>query len=267
MQENKTVLITKNLSDVFYQLKNVNNLQILSGCTQEKNIKEKFITLYSIPELCTIEKKERYIEMGAAVTIADLLKAGEKKLPKFILSALSSIGNYTLKNSATVGGNICAKDIKHTLWAPFLVSAARLEIKNQNETMYIPLSKFEGVPEGSILTKIRLPVNEWEVEIFKRVGPTNSISQLSASFAFLVNTERGIITDIKIAFTGAITFFSQEFENKIIGTHLPLSEKKIDEFIQDADAAFDDAKKGKEIAPILKSQFLNLLRNSLEQLT
>ena len=40
-QNNQTVLIAKNLSDVFYHMGSVNALKILGGCSWEKDINEK----------------------------------------------------------------------------------------------------------------------------------------------------------------------------------------------------------------------------------
>ncbi|MGN0729170.1 FAD binding domain-containing protein [Treponema sp.] len=266
MQKNKTAFISKSLSDVFYHIKTVNDIQLIAGCTQLKKIHDKSVSLRLIPELNTIDKKERYIEFGSAVSIAAVILSGGQKLPEILSKALKSIGTEQVRNIATLGGNICARDFKYTLWAPLLALNARLEIKSQNETTYIPFNKFNGLPEKQILSKIRIPLDEWEVEIFKRVGPSNTINDLSASFVFLADTQRGMIAKIRIAFAGKTIFYSPEFENRIIGTRLPLSIKTIDSLIDSAKKIYVEQNSSQDINLILKAQFLNMLRNSFEQL-
>ncbi len=267
MEKSKVILVAKNVDEILYQMKSVSGMRILAGCTQERNIGEKSISIRSIESLKSIEKRERYIDVGAAVTISELLSTCQNKLPCILHDALCTIGTEFVRNLATVAGNICSKNFMHTLYAPLLALNARLEIKSPEETRSVQMSQFEGLGENSILTKIRIPLDEWDVEIFRRVGPANRISPLSASFVFLVNTQRNMITNIKIIFAGKTLFYSKEYENKLIGMKLPLTGKTIDGLIEEADAEYMNDKSKRNAEPILRFQFLNLLRNSLEQMS
>jgi len=276
-KNNQTVFIAKTLSDVFYHVNSVSGLQILGGCTYEDTIEEKSLTVRNIPELASFEKRERYIDFGPAVTLSEMLSIGRNKMPAILYDALLTIATPSVRNLATLGGNICGGTYsaqnsgqgtqKLTLFVPLLALDARLELRNQNETRYVPFSKFNGVPTGFVLTKIRVPVDEWEIAIYRRVGPSNIISPLSAGFAFLADTQKNILTNIRIAFAGPIVFRSQELENKVIGTRLPLSERTIQMLVDESDTLYDETVDSKNTKPILKAQFLNLLRYSLEQLT
>lgn len=265
-KSNKTVLIAKNISDVFYHVKSVSNIQVLGACTQVEKIEEKSVSIRSIPELKLIEKKERYIDFGPAVTLNEILKFGKNKVPKILYDAILSIANKSIRNIATLGGNICAKGIKHTLWAPLLALNARIELKNQNETKYIYFSNFKEVPKGFIISKIRIPIDEWEIESFKRIGPEGKITENSASFVFLVSTQKDVITNIKIVFAGINVFQSQELENKIIGTRLPLNNKIIDEILKDAKIQYEAIFSEENKNIMLEKQFLNLINYSLYEL-
>lgn len=266
MSQNKTVLIAKNLSDILYHIKSVSNLSIVGSCTQLKELPEKSVTTRNVSELCLIEKKERYIDIGAGASISKLLELGQGRIPKILYDALHSIATETIRNVATIGGNVCAKKQKHTLWAPLLALNSLVEIKTPTETKMIPISKFDVNQEKFILTKIRVPLNEFEVEQFRKIGPSKSISPLSASYVFLVDTQRDIIANIKIVYAGKVVFHSPELENKIVGSRLPLSEKLLDTLIEDAKEIFKEKEAQTGTPKILRSQFLNLLRNSLEQL-
>ncbi|MBQ5877642.1 MAG: hypothetical protein IIW71_07585, partial [Treponema sp.] len=89
----------------------------------------------------------------------------------------------------------------------------------------------------------------------------------SASYAFLADTENNSIRNLRIAFAGKITFHSSELETKLIGIRLPLHENDIEDFIKEASLEFDKITEKQSYNPILKRQFLNLIRYSLEQLT
>ena len=271
--KNHNFLIAHTMSDIFYHLKNVQDLQIIGGCTGNDFIKEQCATIRYIPELKLTEKHERYIDFGPAVTISEMLSLGQSNMPSVLYEALETIGCYQIRNIATLGGNICTKGLKQTLWAPLLALDARLEVKSQNNTRYIPFTKFTGVPDNYILTRIRVPIDEWQIAIYRRIGPTARITPESAGFVFLVNTQKNMIADIKISFAGNGVFKSLELENKIIGSKIPLDTKFIASMIMEADRIFSDqvlSDKGysqsQPVNPILKAQFLNLLKYSLEQM-
>lgn len=268
MQKNsRTVLITKNLSDVLFHLKSINELQVIAAGTATTDFGEKMITTRNVPELKTIDKHELYIDFGSAVTLTNMLHLGRTNMPPLLYDAIESIATEPIRNIATLGGNICAKGTKHTLWAPLLALDARLELRSSSEIKYIPFSRFTEVPEGFVLTKIRVPLDEWELSLFRRVGPSHEISPLGAGFAFMVDTQNDIIANIRIVFAGEVVVTSKALENRIIGSRLPLNDRFINAVLEEEANLYDTATKDKNTAPILKAQFLNLLRWALEQLT
>ena len=135
------------------------------------------------------------------------------------------------------------------------------------------MTKFTTVPKGQMITKIRLPLIDWDVEIFERLGPENKLIDVSASYTFLAKSEKSTLTDLRIAFCGKFKLRSTELENQLIGIKLPISKKAISNMIEVADEIYDKKlsylkDEEKELVhPMLKSQFLNLLRKSLEKLT
>lgn len=276
----KTVFIANNLSDVFYHLNNVANLQIIGGATQVDELAEESLSIKNVPELKHIDKHETYIDFGPAVTLSQMLELEHNYLPQVLKDAIKSVGFYSVRNMATLGGNICAKDFKHTLWAPLLALNAYLEFKReknlkqtnnfkfikQKDTKLIPFDSFTEIPPKYVLTNIRVSLQDWDVSIFKRLGPSNKITNLSASFVFLVNTQKNIITNFKLVFSGPIVFHSRELENRLISAKLPLEKEVVVKFVEDAERIYDKEFSLDYVSPILKLEFLNLLRNSLEEL-
>ena len=269
MAISKTFFYAKNLADVFYQLKTISDLTITGGCTSfvGKSLPEKTLSVRDIPELKVIDKHERYIDFGTAVTLAEIEELGEANLPPCLYKAITTISNPRVRALASLGGNICTKGFFNTLYAPLLALDARLEFQNENESLFQSISRFEEIPNGMLLSKIRLPIEEWEVAFFRRLGPSNSLNELSASFVFLANSQKNQISDLRLAMAGSFKFRDTNLENKLIGAHLPLSQTTISNFLLEAEESFNNATKDEKIAPILKEQFWNLVKYSLEQLT
>lgn len=268
---NKTVFFAKNINELLYHIKTVQGLTIVGGCTGIDTLPEKSVSTFGIKELSQIVLHERYIEIGPGATISELLAIGEKHIPTVLYKALSTVGTPNIKNMATIAGNIFAKDRKHTLFAPLLALDTKLEIRNSSEIKNITMVNFQGphsIPQGFILSKIIIPTNYYDISVFRRVGPENSINENSASFAFLASLEKNSLLNVKIAFAGPFVFrTTKEFENSLIGHRLPLSHKDIDEIEDMISIEFTKASKDQMISDVLKQQFFNLCRYSFEQLT
>lgn len=261
------IFYARNLAELFYQMKTIANLTITGSCTARKELPEKMISTTLIQEFNHIGKHERYIEFGPATTLAEIQALGERNLPSILLEAIETVATPFVRNIATIGGNIMDPDNKNTLYAPLLALESVLEFKSPTDVKYISLQNFTEIPAGHVLTNIRVPLNDWDVCIFKRLGPENRITENSASFSFLTDSEKSIITSIKIAFSGKITFRCVNLENRMLGLRLPLKSKEIEGYLEEAEQEFLKAAENKEYNPILLRQFLNLARYSFEQLT
>ncbi len=269
MPSSKTFFYAKNLSDVFYQMKNISELNIVGGCTSfvGKELPEKALSVRDIAELKVIDKHERYIDLGSALSLSEIEDLGEANLPKIFYEAITTIANRNIRNIATVGGNVCGRDFYNTLYAPLLALDARLEFMDGDGSVLQPIMRLEKLPENELLSKVRLPLEEWEVSLFRKLGPSESVNELSASFAFLANSQKNQISDLRIAFAGSFKFRDIDLENKLIGAHLPLSATAISNFMLEAEDFFNQATSDRKLNPILRHQFWNLVKYSLEQLT
>lgn len=264
-------IYAKSLNDVFYQMNQYSNseLKILGGCTSfsETAFSENNLSIININELKTIEKRERYYDFGAGVSLSKLTDLGKQNIPSVLYEATKTIANPIVRNLATIGGNICQTNFYHTLYAPLLALDAKLQFQNKNEAYFFPFTKFEGIPKENILSLIRIPVEEWDISIFRRLGPSNYINDLSASFVFLANSQKNQISNLRIAFAGKFKFRNIDLENKLIGAHLPLSSSTIATFLLEAEELFNKEADAADANPILKKQFWNLVNYSLEQLS
>lgn len=264
-EKHSNIFYAKNLSDLFYQIKTISGLEIVGACTGISSMPEKCISTTLIKDFKQIQKHERYIEFGPGTSLASILELGERNLPKLLPEAIESVSNPFVRNIATIAGNLFNPH-KGTLLGPLLALDAYLELKSPNETKYTPLINFTEIPKGFVVTNIRIPVNDWDVSIFKRLGPENKLSEDSATFSFLSDSEKSVITNLKIAFSGKITFRCQELENKMLGAKLPLPASEIGSYVEEASEQFDRSAGKTEYNPVLRQQFKNLVLYSFEQL-
>lgn len=267
MNKQKNIFYAKNIPEIFYNLKNIKDLKIIGGSTGIKELSDKSLSIINIPELKKISKYERFIDFGPATTLSEILELGERHIPKNLYEAIQTVANPFIRNIATLGGNILNPNYKFTLYAPLLVLDTKLELKTESETTYKSLNNFQELKPGQIITNIRVPLSEWDIELFFRLGPESIITEDSASFAFLVQSEKNIITSIKIAFAGPFVFRNLEFESKILGLTLPISNKNIEQIMEDAEFYYSKETKDKKLKELFHQQFINLLRYSLEHLT
>ena len=263
----KSILFAKNISELFFQLKSNKELNVVGGCTQLDVLPDKSISTHGIAELSQITRHERFLDAGPGATLAQILAIGQNHLPSVLYEALLSIANPIIRNMATIGGNLCTEGHKRTLFAPLLALDTKLELKSPTETRIEPLQNFKKIPEGFILSNIRIPLLFPEVSIVRRIGPEHTITQHSASFVFLGDTERNSLVDVKLAFAGPFVFRSKNLENSIIGHRLPLTKKDIDEIQLMVEREFQKAATDQMISDVVRQQFLNLTRYSFEQLT
>lgn len=263
----EAILYARNIQDLLTQLKNNQGLEVVGGCTKIENYPHKIISTLGIKELSMINRHERFIDIGPGTTLSEIIKIGENHMPQVLYEALNCIATPLIRNIATIGGNICSEGHKLTLYAPLLALDTKLEFTSLSETYYEPLMLFKKIPDGFVLTNIRIPIPDADISIFRRIGPEHKITQHSSSFAFLANTENNMLQDVNLAFAGPFAFRSIELENSLIGYRLPLSSKEIEQILLKVENEFKRASIDKMISPVVTQQFLNLTRYSFEQLT
>ncbi len=243
----KQILYVKNLNELLTLLKNNPGTQIIGGGTALESLPQKSVSTRTIPELCQVNRHERYIVVGPGATLSDILEIGENHLPQIITQAIKSISNPEIRNISTIGGNICSQ--------------------NHRSTLYAPLLALDQIPKGFVLSNIKIPLQDSDLSIFRRIGPENRLTQDSASYAFMASIEKNSLISVEMAFAGPIEFQSDELENFLIGKKLPLNQRNIEEIQEIVWHEFQKAITDQMISNEMIEQFLNLSRYSFEQLT
>jgi CO/xanthine dehydrogenase FAD-binding subunit len=185
-----------------------------------------------LPELRRAGLTERFLEIGAAVTIAEMLELGENALPPLLSEAARGIGSPAIRNLATIGGNIACKTRFMDCWAALACLDALVELRDQGGSTWINVNRLVGedgraaFPEGGLLTRLRVPIERWDASLLRKVGPSDYPARESAVFAFAAKVEKGILVEFRIAFAGELALRSQSLETTVIGSRLPLSRRE-----------------------------------------
>lgn len=272
--KDKISFYAKSTSDVLYHLKTAPQLGVYGGATTARELPHLSLILGNIKDLQVIDKHERYIDFGCSVTLSSLLKLGRNNLPSVLYDAIATIGTPFLRNVATIGGNICGTNqyqIKPTLYSPLAAMDAQIEVQTPTSAVWLPVTQLNTLPENSFVSRIRIPNDEWEVAVFRRLGAPNEIWENSAFFTFLADTAKGTLADIRICFCSSLVIRNRDLENILLGARLPLSERAIGMLLEKAEELYDIQLAnveltGVQVPEIQKDQFLNLLRYSAQHL-
>lgn len=273
-----TVYHANSVSEIQTILKNITGISLVAGCTdiarrqtgRSLQFPANVLALSQIPEMCTVNKTERYIEFGPCVSLNTILLLGKKNVPDVLYEAVRGIANPGVRTIATLGGNISAKGQRLSTFAPLIALDTRLEIRTATEVNWVPMIRYfsnsarDQNREPEFISKLRIPTEIWDIAYYKRIGRPGVITDSTASFVFMVKSQKNILADIRIAYAGKYFFRKREFENLMIGRSLPLSEKDIINLMDKAGLFFDKTL----FPPSYERKILfNLLEESLRMLT
>lgn len=237
MKQNTIVYQPTSLSEAQTLLKNNRQIIPIAGGTEflhnqnelSFELPKYLLSLSNIKELTEITKTERYIDFGAMVTLQRIIELGEKNLPSILYRSLRTISVQNLRSLATIGGNIALSKGLKTLFPIMMTLDARVEVKTQTDTMWMPYLKYasdEFSPDRNkphIITHVRLYDEDWSYGFFKRLGKKGILDEETAYFIFLIKAQKNLITDVHLCFAANKIFRNKEFENALLGHILPFS--------------------------------------------
>lgn len=157
-----------------------------------------------VAELRRITVAEEVMEIGAAVTMTELLEHPET--PDLLREALALIAAPGIRNRATLGGNIGNASPAGDSLVPLYLYDARVELESLRGSRIIPLKELiTGVrkltlADNELLTRIILPLTVFTRTSYRKVGTrrANALSKLSFSGALTLKRD-GTIEDLRIA--------------------------------------------------------------------
>ena len=191
------------------------------------------IQISQISELKKIRRTERFLEIGAVAVINRILNVGQHVLPHALAQAMLLIKPSAIRNIATLGGHLCMPDVRLNLFSVLLLMDVSIELKRSGSTRWIQLNRFFNkkgeiqLKENEVLTRIRIPFENWNRQLFKSDGNPYFDTGNAISFCVLADVQKGIINDFRMAIgnSGKHTVRSIELESILIGKKVPLSLK------------------------------------------
>jgi carbon-monoxide dehydrogenase medium subunit len=122
------------------------------------------VDLNDLDELRTISRTGDGLELGAMVTLTELIRSPEVADARPILAEVASqIADVQVRNRGTVGGNICSNDPTNHLPPVVTALGATMTIRGADGERTVPAEEFfvgvymTAVAPGELLTRITVP--------------------------------------------------------------------------------------------------------------
>lgn len=183
----------------------------------------------TLPELRRIRLAANGLEVGAAVTLSEL--AGHEATPAGLIAALSEFASPAIRNSATIGGNICnASPAADTL--PFLYAAnATVRLARKDSVRELPIASViigpgqTALGADELLVSVVIPTHadHGGREIFcyyRKVAPrrSNALSKLSVYAESSVTDDRATDFRLTVGAVAPTVVRSSDAERMVEGT-------------------------------------------------
>lgn len=179
---------------------------LLVDLKQGKRRPADVVSLSGIPELRSIHLEGGLLSIGAAASHAQLAASPllAERFPA-ICEAARTIATEQIRNTATVGGNLCtAASCSDS--APVLIALeAELELVSGATTRSLPLGEFflfhkrTALRQAEVLARILVPLPEpGSGAAYRKFGLREAASVAVASVAARVRIEQGVCTDARV---------------------------------------------------------------------
>ncbi len=202
-------------------------VQHFRGIGLEPTFPFPVMILSRLKELSGIEiDEDGTVTIGALTTAAEI--ASSPIVPYHVKMAASGMGAISLRNTATIGGNLGNASPKGDLPQPLILLDASVVLQSERGVREVLVDDFiigakkTTLEDDEIIVAIKIPKVEYSYALYRKVGTrkANAISKLSLSS--LITIEDGVITDFRASSgaAGPKVARSKEVEEMIIGKRL-----------------------------------------------
>ena len=199
-------------------------VQHYRGTDLSPEFSKPILIISNLPQLKGILKRDDgTIEIGALSTSAEITSS--ELVPYLVRCAASRMGAISLRNSATIGGNIGNASPKGDLPQPLILLDAEVVLKSIDgeRTMlvddFIKGAKKTELREDEIISAVLIKPQDFTYYMYHKIGTrrANAISKLSISA--VANVSYGVITDFRASSgaAGAKVARSSDVEKMVIG--------------------------------------------------
>jgi CO/xanthine dehydrogenase FAD-binding subunit len=194
------------------------------------------LSLEKLEELGRITRTERYLEIGAMVRLDGIIRLG-KIVPDVLTQCLMGIAGPQLRNTATIGGNICNPARRFDAAAPMIALDAQYELRSAQAVRMVSASRFSSLAGSStlapreLLTRIRIPLEQWTYSLCRKFNILGK-NEPGDIIIFILRNQKNILEDIRVVFSGDSVFREKNSEVLLIGKKLPLDRKDARGFVE-----------------------------------
>ncbi|MCL2242924.1 MAG: FAD binding domain-containing protein [Treponema sp.] len=262
------------LSDLFSDWNHFPEAVLFAGGTdfiwrQGKNILNLppvIICLDKLKELHRITRTEHYLEIGSMVKLNKIIWLG-KIVPDVLCRCLETVGGVQLRNIATIGGNICCSGRMLDASAPLVALDAQYELRNAYNSRWVAAARFHAIEKYPVMdyhefiTRIRLPLHQWDYSMFKKFNSNNIYN--SKTLVFLAKTQKNTLSDIRIIYKDRSILRNKNGESLLAGKTLPLNRKSATDFIENWNEFLNN---NNEIDEFSKNEIIDYIRINVHNL-
>lgn len=175
-----------------------------------KTIAANFINIKRIAELNSISIVDNKLRIGALTTITEILESDlvQQQAP-ILVDAADKFASGQIRNSATLGGNLCNASPAGDSSIPLLVLDAVVELASVSEgklvTRQVPLKDFFKGPGrtdcqvNEILSAVEFDLNSNAIGYFEKFGTRPALDISIVSIGLKANIVNEQLTNVRIA--------------------------------------------------------------------
>lgn len=187
------------------------------------------INLSRVPELSLLSVGKGRLEIGAAVTVARLLRdRAVREHAPLLWQAADRFASPLVRSRATVGGNLCNASPAADLSLALLALDAELHLASVRGVRVLSVASFllgpgkTALEEGELVRSVAIPIRAGRLHFFQKSGTRPALEIAVASVAVALSLEGGVVADPRIC-CGAVAPFpmrAREAETALAGQRL-----------------------------------------------
>jgi hypothetical protein len=281
-----SIYLPKTLSDLIVEKGRNPDAVLFAGGTflMTRPTSNDIISILGVPELQKVTHTDRFLEIGSAITIEQLLNTGSYLLSKSTFNAIESIGTTVIRSRATVGGALCSRSMRFSLSCILATIGAQAEIRTiqrkgfrgkriksiQNwysvRKLYSPSGDFM-FGNNIVMTRVRIPARDDAVQIFRFLeAPMKNPSQ-AVYFGFEYTPNQNGISQptLCVAYPETGFFFSQDFNSGLSSLSMPAEKKAVDEQCRILREKLSEA--CPEITEVQKARTIRLFTSVIQEIS
>lgn len=248
-----------------------------------KKFQDTIIFLNQVEELKKVTSEQEILRIGSGVTYCELLASDE--IPACMKAVIGEIASPAIRNTATMGGNICnASPAGDTLPLLYVLDAS-LVLQSLSEDggiqqRIVPIDQFIlGIRKidlrpGEILCEIQIQKELLQKQrkdpisiAYKKVAARKAQAISKVQFVGMLQIEEQIVSKMRFAFgaVGITVVRKKEIEEQYLGLTVDQLQTKISEIRNKYEESLHPIDDQRSTADYRKTVCLNLLEDFLEQ--